>query len=96
MTGEQLDILDLVAENTDDWWAACARQAIGLLAVDGQPFSADDVHALGVPDPDVPARWGAAFSAARKAGLIVPAGYVPSQRAGRNGSVIRQWKGAAA
>lgn len=93
---EQLDILDLVAENTDDWWSASARQAIGYLAQDGKPFSADDVHALGVPDPDSPARWGAAFSAARKAGLIVPDGYVPSQRAGRNGSVIRQWKGAAA
>lgn len=96
MSDEQLDILDLVAERTDDWWASSARQAIGLLAQDGRPFSADDVHRLGVPDPDVPARWGAAFSAARKAGLIEPHGYVPSQRAGRNGSVIRQWRGAAA
>ena len=98
MTGQLdlLDLLDLVAERTDEWWASTCRAAIETLATCGRPFSADDVHRLGVTDPDTPARWGAAFSAARKAGVIRPVGYEQSRREGRNGSVVRVWVGVAA
>lgn len=53
-------------ENADDWWKSTADQAIDHLASLGRPFSADDVRALGVPDPASPRAWGARFLTASR------------------------------
>lgn len=88
------DILDKTAENVPTWDRDIVMQGIEHLASLGTPFSADDLHALGIPLPPHPNHIGALFSAARKAGIIQQHGYIPSQRAGRNGSVVRTWIGA--
>lgn len=95
MTGQQLDLLDEVAAHVPEWDRGVVMQAIEHLARTGRPFTADDLHALGIPLPPHPNHIGALFSAARKSGLIEQVGYQPSAREGRNGSVVRQWKGAA-
>lgn len=82
-------------ENADQWWKATADQAIDHLAATGRPFSADDVRALGVPDPVSPRAWGARFLAASKQGRITPVGYVQSARPSVHAHPIRLWRGAA-
>lgn len=89
-------MVDVAAENTDAWWASLARTAITDLAATGRPFSADHVRDMGVPDPDHPNRWGAAFSSARKAGVIRRVGYAPSTTESRHGGVVTVWQGVAA
>ena len=92
------DLLDVAAsiERADDWWRSCADKALQTLAGTGQPFTADDLTEMGVPDPDSPARWGALFAGAKAARLIVPVGYQPSTRPTRNGGVCRVWVGRQA
>jgi len=80
--------LATVHASTDSWWLSLAA-----LIAHGLPFTAADLTALGVPDPDVPARWGSFFAAAKARGDIIPAGYVASPRASRNGGVCRVWQG---
>jgi hypothetical protein len=94
--GRQLDILDEVAEATHPDDASVLRTGIEHLAALGRHFTADDLWTLNVPMPAHPNQVGAAFSAARKQGVITSVGYAPSTRKGRNGSVVRVWVGVAA
>ncbi|MFC9285672.1 hypothetical protein [Streptomyces sp. NPDC057052] len=85
------------AANTPPDWATACRGAIELMARRGTPFQAADLIAEGLVDePDNPARWGAAFMAAAKAGVIEHAGVVASTRATVHRSLCRQWTGTAA
>lgn len=82
------------AANTPPDWATACRAAIELMARRGTPFQAADLIAEGLVDePDHTARWGAAFMAAAKAGVIEHAGVVPSRRATVHRSLCRQWIG---
>jgi len=64
--------------------------AIRQLAATGQPFSANDARSIhGVRGGVV----GAAFTAARKAGLIQRIGREPSSAASTHGHEIGQWLG---
>ncbi|WP_420032302.1 hypothetical protein ACN2WE_05415 [Streptomyces sp. cg28] len=83
--------------NTAPDWATACRNAIELMARRGTPFQAADLIAEGLVDePDHTARWGAAFNAAARAGLIEEAGFVKSKRATVHGSICKQWQGRAA
>lgn len=90
MTGLQQAI-----DGRDPWWWDGAMRAVKHLAATGEPFDAWDVTELGVPDPDHPARWGALFTTARRAGLIVAVGYRESRRPSRAHGVCRVWRGAS-
>ncbi|MDR3036162.1 MAG: hypothetical protein LBV78_24230 [Kitasatospora sp.] len=86
----------LAAEHTDPDWADACRTAIAVMARRGTPFQAADLIAEGLVDePDSTARWGAAFNAAARAGLIKEAGFVKSKRATVHGSICKQWTGTA-
>ncbi|MEU6661213.1 hypothetical protein [Streptomyces sp. NPDC046821] len=83
-------------ENTDVDWATACRAAIEVMARRGVPFQAADLIAEGLVDePDHTARWGAAFNAAARAGLIEEAGFVKSKRATVHKSICKQWTGSA-
>jgi hypothetical protein len=85
------------SENTPPDWATACRAAIELMARRGTPFQAADLIREGLVDePDHPARWGAAFNNAARAGVIEHAGVVPSTRATVHRSLCRQWIGTAA
>jgi len=80
--------------NTQPDWATACRAAIELMARRGIPFQAADLIAEGLIDePDHPARWGAAFNNAARAGVIEEAGFVRSKRATVHGSICKQWIG---
>lgn len=82
--------------NTQPDWATACRAAIELMARRESPFQAADLIAEGLIDePDHPARWGAAFNGAARAGVIEEAGYVRSKRATVHGSICKQWTGTA-
>jgi hypothetical protein len=84
------------AANTPPDWATACRAAIELMARRGIPFQAADLIAEGLVDePDHPARWGAAFNGAARAGVIEEAGFVRSKRATVHGSICKQWTGTA-
>lgn len=94
-TAKQDGIACATANTPPDWATAC-RAAIELLARRGQPFQAADLIREGLVDePDHPARWGAAFNNAARAGVIEEAGYVRSKRATVHGSICKQWTGTA-
>ncbi len=78
--------------NGDSWWKSCADTAITYLASTGMEFTADSLRDL-IPSPDHPARTGARFSAAMKAGLIRPTGYAISRSSTRHAGVLRTWVG---
>ena len=72
---------------------AAVDAAIRQLAATGRPFSANDARTLhGVRGGVV----GAAFTAARKAGLIAPCGDETSSDPGTHGHRVYQWRGVAA
>ncbi|MEU2316599.1 hypothetical protein ACFY7X_13560 [Streptomyces althioticus] len=82
--------------NTQPDWATACRAAIELMARRGIPFQAADLIAEGLIDePDHPARWGAAFNNAARAGVIEEAGFVRSKRATVHGSICKQWIGTS-
>jgi hypothetical protein len=94
-TAKQDGIARATANTPPDWATAC-RGAIELMARRGQPFQAADLIREGLVDePDHPARWGAAFNNAARAGVIEEAGYVRSKRATVHGSICKQWTGTA-
>ena len=81
-------------QNTSPDWATACRNAIAEMARRGVPFQAADLIAEGLVDePDSTARWGAAFHAAARAGVITEAGFVKSKRATVHGSICKQWIG---
>jgi hypothetical protein len=69
-----------------------ASRAIRALAALGRPFDASDVRAWAGPfeSPNV---IGAAFSRARKAGLIRASGVTTAKAASRHGGLVRLWEG---
>ena len=83
------------AHNTDPWWRNVALSALAFLAEQGRPFTADDLHDLGVPRPDVPQRIGGVFAAAHREGWIRPVGFHVSNRPSRAQGLMRQWIGCA-
>lgn len=80
--------------HADAIWKQLVDAGIDRLAATGQPFTADDVRDLGIPDPTSPKAWGARFLAAAKQGRIRRIGYVPSRRASVHAHPIAQWTGA--
>lgn len=95
--GRQLrdDGIRRTTRNMDPTWRAQVDQAINQLAATGEPFTADSVRALGVPEPSSPQQWGARFQAAARAGVIRRIGYQPSQRASVHAHPVATWQGAA-
>lgn len=85
------------AANTPPDWATACRAAIEEMARRGIPFQAADlIRERLIDEPDHPARWGAAFNAAARAGVIEHHGVVPSARATVHRSLCRQWIGTPA
>lgn len=82
-------------ENADDWWRSCAEAAVRNLARTGRDFTADDVRALGMSEPDHPNRWGGLFRWAARAGLVEEAGARRSSTVSRKASLVRVWRGTA-
>lgn len=86
--------VDAAEEGAEAHWWTWAWRELEQLARTGRPFTADDLRATGLDDPDSPARWGALFVAARKAKLIRPTRTVrPSTTASRHGAIVREWIG---
>lgn len=81
---------DRAAAHADAWWWKPAMTAVRTLAASGRTFSAEDLPAMGVTDPDVPGRVGSLFAAAYRAGVIEPMGAV----IGLDGQARRVWRGA--
>lgn len=93
----KVDGIARATANTAPDWATACRAAIELMARRGTPFQAADLIAEGLVDePDSPARWGAAFNNAARAGVIEESGFVRSKRATVHGSICKQWVGTAA
>lgn len=74
-------------------WQEDAVSWLEAYAWSGLTFTADDLRRSFRPPPHGN-QTGAAFQAARKAGLIKPVGYTESQTPSRRHSVIRVWTGA--
>lgn len=87
---------DTIVANWDRWGLDCNGRALLELARTRAAFTADDMPQTGAPEPDNPGRMGALFRTAHRKGLIEPVGYQPSAREGRNGSVVRVWRGTEA
>jgi hypothetical protein len=77
----------------DRWWRSCATAGLLHLAALGQPFTADRLRDLGVPEPTHPNYVGALFIGASKAGVIRPVGFTTSRRPSRHAGVQRVWVG---
>lgn len=90
--------ITLAWDNAAEWWKQTVSAAIDLLAERGVPFTADDVKALGVPDPlHSNNAWGSAFSyAAKHRRVIQRHGFQPGGRASVHGHMISVWVGTAA
>lgn len=82
------------ANNAQHAWQRDAEIILAARAATGEPFSAEDLRADGLGEPDKPARWGILFRLAAGEGLIVSVGVVNSRRAQRHGSLSRVWVGA--
>lgn len=82
---------DLAADKV---WKQLADAAIDRLAATGQPFTADDVREMGVPDPSSPKAWGSRFLSAAKGGRIRRVGYQPSRRTSVRAHPVAVWVGA--
>jgi hypothetical protein len=81
------------ADNSaDEKWRADVDGAIRRLAARGEPFTADDVRALGVPDPASPKAWGGRFLAAAGAGVIERIGDRKSARPSVRAHRISVWQ----
>lgn len=78
-----------VAANTPSWQEE-ARQAIGYLAAQGEPFSADDLVEL-VGMPPHPNSLGAAFVSSSRRGAIRALGYTQGRRPESHARVQRLW-----
>jgi hypothetical protein len=80
------------AVSADPEGFARASTAIQPLAALGPPFDASDVRAWAGPfeSPNV---IGAAFSRARKSGLIRASGVTTAKAASRHGGLVRLWEG---
>ena len=79
-------------QNADEWFKSCARRAILDLADSGRIFSADDVWAMGIPEPDSNCRLGGVLMGLSNAGAIVCVGVGISRRSSRHGGLQRLWR----
>ena len=76
-------------------WRDDMLDAIERQAATGVPFTCyDAARAHGIPDPDIPNRWGAAMRAAAKLGIVVPVHVVRLTRRRAHGSYTTVWIGA--
>jgi hypothetical protein len=80
------------AATTDPEGFERASKAIAVLAELGHHFDAGDVRAWAGPF-ETGNVIGAAFSAAKKAGLIRVAGVTTSRAVSRHGGLVRLWEG---
>jgi len=89
-----LDVAPLAAEG-DAWWTSQAMAAVKVLAATGREFTVYDItlEPFRVAEPPHANYWGSLTAAAKAAGLIRVAGYLPSPRPSRNGGVCRSWVG---
>jgi len=85
--------LAAVHANTDAWWLSCAEAALAVLVKSRREFTTDDMRELGVPESDVPARWGSFMAAAKSRGDVVKTGYTTSRHPSRNGGIRAVWLG---
>lgn len=79
----------------DPTWKQQVDAAIAQLAASGRLFTADDVRALGVPEPASPQAWGARMLATSRSRRIVRVGYRPSMRPSVHAHPIAVWQGVA-
>lgn len=82
----------LVTEHSTEWQAH-ARAIIEDLAKSGEPFSADEFHARLTELPHHHNAVGAAFKAARKAGLIRKVGSKQSERPEAHARLVCVYQG---
>lgn len=95
LDGEALrdEALAQVEEASDDWSRSVIDQAITATALQGRPFSANDVRPL-LPPGIRPALVGARFLAASKRGQIRKVGWVASTDPGTHAHPVAQWVAA--
>jgi hypothetical protein len=74
----------------DPTWPTDVQNLIAAFAKSGIEFSADDLRKSIRPAPH-DNLWGAAFSAARRRGIITCAGYRESTTPSRRHGVVRLW-----
>ncbi|WP_432571180.1 hypothetical protein [Kineococcus sp. SYSU DK005] len=79
--------------NTDPWFKDCTERGIEHLARQGYEFSVDSLRELGIPEPDVAQRWGAAFAAAAARGVIEVCGAGIMWRPTGASVATRMWRG---
>lgn len=77
-------------------WRTRWDKAIALLALSGEPFSADDVREIAGPPEDHPNACGARFLAASRSGLVRRVGYRKSSRAVLHAHPVALWEGIQA
>jgi len=80
--------------NDQNIWRRQAEITLARRAASGEPFTADDLRADGLWEPDKPARWGSLFRQAQMEGVIISVGVMNSRRRQRRGSLGRVWVGA--
>ncbi len=90
--GDLLTVASIAAKG-DAWWASDAMAALKVLARLGREFTVYEItlDPFKVAEPPNPNYWGSLTAAAKTAGLIRVAGYLPSPRPSRNGGVCRSW-----
>lgn len=82
-----------VSEHTPEDWKSRCDEALAGLAVTGDDFTSDEVHALVGEPPNHVNALGARFSAAVTAGLITQVGTRRSTRPESHGRHVRIWRG---
>lgn len=88
--------LEQAVAHADPWTFDPAMAALKTFARMNPdvPFEAYDLEEQYGIQFDSPARWGALFQTAHKAGYIEPVGFTQSRRPARAGGVTRVWVAA--
>ncbi|ALE07246.1 hypothetical protein AL755_20115 [Arthrobacter sp. ERGS1:01] len=76
-------------------WRVDAEAVVLELAQSGRVFTVDDVRRAGIPDPDIPQRWGALIAVMSNAGLITVVGAQEHRIKTGTKQLVRQWCGTA-
>lgn len=92
ITIEQPDLF-VVLEFAPEQWRERAVGIVEGLAASGRPFTADDLRAAGLPEPDTPNRVGALLSSMARRGVIRDVGYAKATRRSRHCGLVRVWEG---
>ena len=82
------------ADHAGDEWKALAYQAFVRHARRHGTFATEDVRRANpqVPPPPDMRAWGQIALAAKRDGLIHPAGYAPTQNKSRHGMIVNVWR----